>query len=117
MISVLISTQTTEEVEAAIKAGQPAERPVSLPDFITPPCRLLDASNQQLKIEVPANRYDLLCIEGIARALSVFLEKQKAPTYKLVLPPGGEKDLLTVTIDPEVRDPAIDTRVAFDRVI
>ncbi len=24
------------------------------------------------KIEIPANRYDLLCIEGIARALRIF---------------------------------------------
>jgi hypothetical protein len=74
-----------------------------------------------LKIEIPANRqaqwscrtfpsltecavfrYDLLCIEGIARALRTFLQISDAPTYKLVFPPGGEKDLLTVTIDPEV---------------
>jgi len=27
------------------------------------------------KIEIPANRYDLLCVEGLGRALSVFLEK------------------------------------------
>lgn len=47
-------------------------------------------------------RYDLLCIEGIARALRTFLQISDAPTYKLVFPPGGEKDLLTVTIDPEV---------------
>ena len=26
----------------------------------------------QLKIEVPANRYDMLCIEGIAQALNEF---------------------------------------------
>lgn len=25
------------------------------------------------KIDIPANRYDLLCIEGLARALRVFL--------------------------------------------
>lgn len=38
------------------------------------------------KIEIPANRYDLLCIEGIARALLVFLEKKNAPRYKVVRP-------------------------------
>lgn len=27
------------------------------------------------KIEIPANRYDLLCVEGLGRALSIFLEK------------------------------------------
>ncbi|CAN6663708.1 hypothetical protein TRVA0_035S00782 [Trichomonascus vanleenenianus] len=38
----------------------------------------------QLKIEIPANRYDLLCIEGIARALNIFLGRDKAPDYRLV---------------------------------
>ena len=47
-------------------------------------------------------RYDLLCIEGIARALNIFLQRTKAPAYKLVYPPGGEVELLTITIDPEV---------------
>ena len=41
------------------------------------------------KIDVPANRYDLLCIEGICRALKVFLGDMDAPTYK-VLPPSDE---------------------------
>lgn len=27
------------------------------------------------KIDIPANRYDLLCIEGLARALRIFLGK------------------------------------------
>ncbi|KAK2419731.1 phenylalanine--tRNA ligase beta subunit, cytoplasmic [Trifolium repens] len=35
------------------------------------------------KIEIPANRYDLLCLEGLAQALRVFLEVQEIPTYKL----------------------------------
>ena len=47
-------------------------------------------------------RYDLLCIEGIARALRAFLSKEKAPEYRLVYPPGGEKDLVEVTVAPEV---------------
>ncbi|KAI9296076.1 phenylalanyl-tRNA synthetase beta subunit [Neoconidiobolus thromboides FSU 785] len=41
-----------------------------------------------LKIDIPANRYDLLCIEGISRALSIFLGRSKLPEYKLV-PPSG----------------------------
>ncbi|KAG5519370.1 hypothetical protein PMAC_001996 [Pneumocystis sp. 'macacae'] len=40
----------------------------------------------QLKIEVPANRYDLLCFEGISRALNIFLGHQKAPKFKLSNP-------------------------------
>ncbi|TYH41428.1 hypothetical protein ES332_D12G316500v1 [Gossypium tomentosum] len=33
------------------------------------------------KIEVPANRYDLLCLEGLAQALLVFNGKEKIPKY------------------------------------
>ncbi|KAH9045557.1 phenylalanyl-tRNA synthetase subunit beta [Lactarius pseudohatsudake] len=93
-----LDEDTTEEVEALIKQGLPAERP-------------------QLKIEIPANRwttryvttflivefafrYDLLCIEGIARALRVFLGKGKAPDYRLVHPTGGQS-LIEVTVAPE----------------
>ena len=35
------------------------------------------------KIDVPANRYDLLCVEGLSRALRVFLGDIEAPTYHL----------------------------------
>lgn len=79
-----LDEDTTEEVEALKKKGLPAERP-------------------QLKIEVPANRYDLLCIEGIARALRVFLGKDKPPVYKLSIPPGGERDLVELRVAPETK--------------
>lgn len=36
----------------------------------------------ELKIEVPANRYDLLCLEGIVRALRIYLELEPRPTYR-----------------------------------
>ena len=39
------------------------------------------------KIEVPANRYDLLCIEGLVLALRTFLGTSSPPTYTAVLPP------------------------------
>ncbi|KIJ56702.1 hypothetical protein M422DRAFT_22863 [Sphaerobolus stellatus SS14] len=77
-----LDEDTTDEVNEAIKRGLPAERP-------------------QLKIEIPANRYDLLCIEGIARAMKVFLGKASLPNYRIVLPAGGEKNLLTVAISPQ----------------
>lgn len=48
------------------------------------------------------SRYDLLCIEGIARALNTFLQRTEAPIYKLVYPLEGESELLTVTVDAEV---------------
>ncbi|KAF5390579.1 hypothetical protein D9757_002693 [Collybiopsis confluens] len=67
-----LDEDTTAEVEEAKKKGLPAQRP-------------------QLKIEIPANRYDLLCIEGISRALQVFLRKTETPRYKLVYPPRTKK--------------------------
>jgi len=39
-----------------------------------------------LKIEVPANRYDLLCEEGITRALNIFLGNEKIPSFNLSSP-------------------------------
>ncbi|KAL1208535.1 Phenylalanine--tRNA ligase beta subunit, cytoplasmic [Cardamine amara subsp. amara] len=35
------------------------------------------------KIEIPANRYDLLCLEGLAQALRIFNKKQEIPKYRL----------------------------------
>jgi len=35
------------------------------------------------KIDVPANRYDLLCVEGLSRALRIFLGDQDAPVFAL----------------------------------
>ena len=35
------------------------------------------------KIDIPANRYDLLCIEGIARALRIFLGKEGIPDFRV----------------------------------
>ena len=40
------------------------------------------------KIEIPANRYDMLCLEGIARALNTFLGRIPPATYKLADLPG-----------------------------
>ncbi|KAI9795160.1 MAG: phenylalanine--tRNA ligase subunit beta [Peltula sp. TS41687] len=50
----------------------------------------------QLKIEVPANRYDMLCFEGISRALNVFLGRSKSPDYRIIAPPDGEVQVITV---------------------
>lgn len=38
------------------------------------------------KLEVPANRYDLLCLEGIATALRSYLSKSKMPIYSVSIP-------------------------------
>lgn len=59
------------------------------------------AQPPQLKIEIPANRYDMLCFEGIALNLRVFLDKQKLPKWTLSPPKSGE--LETLTVKEEVR--------------
>lgn len=112
-------SQTTEDVEEAIKKGLPAERPVrkrltstsSVPYHI-PPATQNRGTRQQVCCVIPhvesnlisfLPRYDLLCIEGISRALRVFLGKAESPPYRLVHPPGGADNLLTVHVHPDVR--------------
>ncbi|KAL6713366.1 phenylalanine--tRNA ligase subunit beta [Lecanora helva] len=48
----------------------------------------------QLKIEIPANRYDMLCFEGIFLMLNIFRGKRTSPDYRLVPPPSGELEVL-----------------------
>jgi len=50
------------------------------------------------KIDIGANRYDLLCLEGIVRALLVFQGKLAAPQYSLVQP----KSVQQLVVDPSV---------------
>eukprot|EP00945_MAST-04E_sp_MAST-4E-sp1_P004416 g4416.t1 len=38
------------------------------------------------KLDIPANRYDLLCIEGLARGMLVFQGKMDPPKYRLSTP-------------------------------
>ncbi|CAN9234540.1 unnamed protein product [Alternaria alternata] len=54
------------------------------------------AQPPQLKIEIPANRYDMLCFEGIAMNLKVFLGKQKLPKWTVTAPKGGELEVLEI---------------------
>jgi len=51
----------------------------------------------QLKIEVPANRYDLLCFEGIQLALNIFNGRVPAPKYSLKPPANGEFETITIS--------------------
>ena len=48
----------------------------------------------QLKIEIPANRYDMLCFEGISLMLNIFLGRTKCPPYSLVAP----TDQVSITV-------------------
>ena len=52
-----------------------------------------DASEEILyKIDIPANRYDMLCLEGIARALNIFNRLSKVQ-YRLANMQGAEHQL------------------------
>ncbi|KAI9369970.1 hypothetical protein BJX61DRAFT_120209 [Aspergillus egyptiacus] len=73
----------------------------------------------QLKIEIPANRYDLLCFEGIALMLNIFLGRRPLPKYKLAEPPKGELQTIIVKEDTMKIRPlvsgAILRNVTFDQ--
>ena len=51
------------------------------------------------KIDIPANRYDMLCLEGIARALNIFRGRIPAPIYTLADMSG--KQLQKMIVRPE----------------
>ncbi|KAF5587371.1 phenylalanine-tRNA ligase alpha chain [Fusarium subglutinans] len=53
----------------------------------------------QLKIEIPANRYDMLCFEGIVTNLNIFRGRIEPPKYRLVEPASGK--LESITVKPE----------------
>lgn len=48
------------------------------------------------KIDIPANRYDLLCLEGLCQALLIFQGKKPVPRYKLIVPENSQ----TLIIEP-----------------
>jgi phenylalanyl-tRNA synthetase beta chain len=69
------------------------------PSGKAPPPRLdakataaLAAASEEViyKIDIPANRYDMLCLEGIARALNVFKGRVPPPQFRAVPPPVGQ---------------------------
>lgn len=51
------------------------------------------------KIEIPANRYDLLCLEGLAQALRIFIGKDEVPDYKVLDLPVSS--MLKMHVKPE----------------
>lgn len=58
-----------------------------------------DASEEVIyRIDIPANRYDLLCLEGLVNGILVFLRKRESPTYQKVIPAQPQK--LVVTSNP-----------------
>lgn len=86
-------TYTTEEFdELCFEFG------IELDEDTTDEC--VGDERPQLKIEIPANRYDMLCIEGIAQALNVFLGRAEVPEIKLTKP----SKMLELTIHPETAE-------------
>ena len=58
----------------------------------------VDAASEDViyKIDIPANRYDMLCLEGIARALNIFRGKCPPPNYKLTEIPTDKMQRMVV---------------------
>ncbi|CAK9436401.1 uncharacterized protein LODBEIA_P09590 [Lodderomyces beijingensis] len=76
LFKVLGRSYTTEEFdELCFQFG------IELDEDTTDDCQ--GDERPQLKIEVPANRYDMLCIEGIGQALNEFLGNSEPPKYTL----------------------------------
>lgn len=57
-----------------------------------------DASEEVIyRIDIPANRYDLLCLEGLVLGLQVFLGKIPFPKFTKVDPIGGSAQKMVIT--------------------
>ncbi|XP_023219503.1 phenylalanine--tRNA ligase beta subunit-like [Centruroides sculpturatus] len=68
----------------------------------------LEASEEEIyRIEIPANRYDLLCLEGLARALLIFQGKATIPHYRRVKPSGVLQQLIIKSETTRVRPFAV----------
>jgi len=64
-------------------------------------CRAEGASETIIyKVEVPANRYDLLCMEGLVTGLLIFQQKCSAPVYRRLVP----DNMLEVFTKPATAD-------------
>lgn len=61
------------------------------------PCQQVCRGRSKGQTEL-ISRYDLLCIEGLARALRIFLQKDTPPTYTLSTP----AKLQEVFVEPSV---------------
>jgi phenylalanyl-tRNA synthetase beta chain len=43
-----------------------------------------DDEREVYKIDIPANRYDMLCPEGISNALDIYVNNAKTPNYRVL---------------------------------
>lgn len=58
-----------------------------------------ETTEDSYKLDIGANRYDLLCLEGLAMALGVFIGKKDVPIFKALPPKDGK--MLEVTVQQE----------------
>jgi phenylalanyl-tRNA synthetase beta chain len=56
------------------------------------------ANKIMYKIEIPANRYDLLCLEGLSRALRIFRGRENLPDYKVSKPAKLERMVIKQSV-------------------
>ncbi|OZJ03624.1 hypothetical protein BZG36_03731 [Bifiguratus adelaidae] len=93
LLTALGKRYTTEEFdELCFQFGVELEEDTSQQEIAEKQgAKILDGISDRplYKIDIPANRYDLLCAEGISRGLLVFQGKIKAPLYKAVPPKNG----------------------------
>lgn len=54
-------------------------------------------------IAIPANRYDLLCMEGFARALRIFIGLETPPVYKRTVPATGSLKMYVEPATSQIR--------------
>ncbi|KAK9505144.1 hypothetical protein O3M35_009265 [Rhynocoris fuscipes] len=54
------------------------------------------------RIEVPANRYDLLCLEGLVVALLIFQNRMEFPHYKAI-PPSDSNGIQKMFVKPNTK--------------
>jgi len=55
------------------------------------------------KIDIPANRYDLLCMEGLVRGLQVFRGELAAPVHLLSEPANGRQKMVVKASTGQIR--------------
>nr|CAG4650854.1 EOG090X03QT [Simocephalus serrulatus]SVE94150.1 EOG090X03QT [Simocephalus serrulatus] len=70
------------------------------------------------KIDIPANRYDLLCLEGLVQGLRVFLGETQFPMLKAVQPVGNFQRLIIKSSTEKIRPHAVAAvlrNISFDQ--
>ena len=60
--------------------------------------RSLPRTQVLFKIDIPANRYDMLCLEGIARALNIFNRRKRRVDYRLADMTGAHSSSLEASV-------------------